>query len=145
MILIAVIFLLVQKPETTYPSHYFLSMSLNRCQRRCPQCTFWFSSLSRHYQYSQRCNLTSPPPPHFSSNGDGEDMVPAEFPDDLSFEQQVGYSSPPLHPKVMKLPLLLVCLRMLSMIGFFPTAIIHPPQLTSHPPAFNILAYCYNQ
>ena len=58
MILKAVIFLHVQKYKTTYRSHYFLAMSLNRRQRRCPQCTFWFSSLSRHYQYSPRCNLT---------------------------------------------------------------------------------------
>ena len=102
-------------------------MSLSRRQRRCPQCTFWFSSLSRHYQYSPRCNLTRSLSPCFSSDDDGDDMMAAAIPDDLSFQPQAGFISAPPHPKVTSPPLLMVCLRTRSMKGFFPTVILHPP------------------
>jgi hypothetical protein len=93
--MLAVIFLHVQKSKTNFQSHYFLAMSLSRRQRRCPQCTFWFSSLSRHYQYSPRCNLTRSSSPCFSSDDDGDDMMAAAIPDDLSFQPQAGFISTP--------------------------------------------------
>jgi hypothetical protein len=79
--MLAVIFLHVQKSKTNFQSHYFLAMSLSRHQCRCLQCTFWFSSLSRHYQYSPRCNLTRSSSPCFSSDDDGDDMMAAAIPD----------------------------------------------------------------
>jgi hypothetical protein len=93
--MLAVIFLHVQKSKTNFQSHYFLAMSLSRRQRCCPQCTFWFSSLSRHYQYSPRCNLTRSLSPCFSSDDDGDDMMANAIPDDLSFQPQAGFISAP--------------------------------------------------
>jgi hypothetical protein len=126
-ILIAVIFLHVQKSKTTYQSHYFFAMSLNRHQRRCLQCKFWGTSLSHHYQYSPRCDLTRSSSPCFSSNDDRDDTMTAGILNDLSFQRQIGHISALLHPKVMSLPLLMVCLRTRSMRGFFLAAILHSP------------------